>query len=63
MSDVVSFTEIYSQHVELLPGRTLLRTIAPVDGPVDTHVDDGRGGVRDDGGFDKFGGVDDNGTK
>lgn len=24
MSDVVSFTEIYGQHVELLPGRTMM---------------------------------------
>lgn len=33
MSDVVSFTEIYSQHVELLPGRTMLQTNTPgIDG-------------------------------
>lgn len=68
MSDVVSCTEIYSQRVELLPGRTLLQTPASVDvvdnggfdafGGVD---DDGPGGVRDDGGFDALGGVDDDG--
>lgn len=30
MSDAVNYTEIYSQHVELLPGRTLLQTTGGV---------------------------------
>lgn len=29
MSGVVSFTEIYGQHVELLPSRTMLQTNTP----------------------------------
>lgn len=53
MSGVVSFTEIYGQHMELLPSRTLLRTTVPAD-----IVD-----VVDDGGFDRFGGVDDDGRR
>lgn len=31
MSDVVSFTEIHGQYVELLPGRTLLQTRASAE--------------------------------
>lgn len=51
MSDVVSFTEIYSQHVELLPTRTLLQTSGGIN-----HEDID---VIDDGGRDGSGGVDD----
>lgn len=57
MSDIVSFAEISSQHVELLPGRTMLTAGAPGvpstagDTTAAANID-----VRDDGGDD--GGVD-----
>ncbi|MGH3937209.1 MAG: hypothetical protein ACRDTG_01025 [Pseudonocardiaceae bacterium] len=48
MSDVVSFAEVYGQYVNMLPNRTLLQT-------------GGSGALVNDGGFDAFGGVDDDG--
>ncbi|MGH3931343.1 MAG: hypothetical protein ACRDTF_15390 [Pseudonocardiaceae bacterium] len=53
MSDVVSFTELHGQHVELLPGRTMLQASGPYTAPIDD--------VLDDGGSDGTGGFDDNG--
>lgn len=61
MSDVVSLTEIYSQHAELLPGRTLLQTVTPgakgdtyIGGStIDDDTVDLRGSGSVDGGGDK----------
>lgn len=62
MSDVVNYTEIYSQHVELLPGRTMLIAGAPgaATPPGDSVLAEAYD-VADDGGFDSEGGVDDDG--
>lgn len=68
MSDVVSFTEIYSQRVDLLPGRTLLTVAAPgVSTPAGDTAAAAEIDVVDDGGSNGSGllipiGVDDDGS-
>lgn len=62
MSDIVSFAEISSQHVELLPGRTMLTAGAPgVPSPAGNTAAAANIDVVDDGGDDNGNGTDENG--